>query len=111
MSGTPGAEYHPDFATGSVDIHVLKGQGEASYSAFEGSTEDGLALLEVLARNEVTHVDIVGIATDYCVRASALDALAAGLQVTILTGFVAGVAGETSAAALNELADAGAELQ
>lgn len=111
VAGTAGAEYHPDFATGSVDVHVLKGQGEASYSAFEGSTEDGRILHDVLAANEVTQVDIVGIATDYCVRASALDALAAGLKVKILTGFVAGVAGETSAAALNELTEAGAELE
>ena len=110
VAGTSGAEYHPDLALGSVDVHVFKGQGKPSYSAFEGSTDDGLPLREVLASNEVTDIDIAGIATDYCVRASALDAIAAGLKVRILTGFIAGVAPETSTAALNELSDAGAEL-
>lgn len=110
VAGTVGAEYHPDFATGSVDVHVFKGQGKPSYSAFEGSTQDGLTLAEVLARNEVTDVDVVGIATDYCVRASALDALTAGLKVRILRGFIAGVAAESSEVALQELENAGAAL-
>ncbi|AYJ51128.1 isochorismatase family protein [Rhodococcus sp. P1Y] len=111
VAGTPGADYHPDFATGSVDVHVFKGQGKPSYSAFEGSTDEGRTLQEVLARNEVTDVDVVGIATDYCVRASALDAIAAGLTVRVLTGFIAGVDPETSDATLKELSDAGAEVE
>lgn len=110
VAGTSGAEYHPEFATDSVDVHVFKGQGKPSYSAFEGTTEAGRPLREVLDDNEVTHIDVAGIATDYCVRASALDAIAAGLTVTILTGFVAGVAPETSNEALKELLDAGARL-
>ncbi|MDJ0395958.1 isochorismatase family protein [Rhodococcus sp. G-MC3] len=110
VAGTLGAEYHPDFASHSVDVHVFKGQGKPSYSAFEGSTEGGLTLAEVLQRNEVTDIDVVGIATDYCVKASALDALKAGLKVRVLAGFVAGVALESSEKALLELADAGADL-
>ncbi|WP_037143617.1 isochorismatase family protein [Rhodococcoides fascians] len=110
VAGTGGAAYHPEFATDSVDVHVLKGQGEPSYSAFEGSTEDGTALRDVLDANEVTDIDVVGIATDYCVRASALDAIHHGLAVRILTEFVAGVAPESSETALKELSDAGAVL-
>ncbi|SNS63563.1 isochorismatase family protein [Rhodococcoides kyotonense] len=110
VAGTDGADYHPDFATGSVDVHVFKGQGEASYSAFEGTAGSGTSLTEILQQNGVTDIDIVGIATDYCVRASALDALKAGLTVKVLTGYIAGVAPETSENSLKELADAGAVL-
>ena len=73
-------------------------------------TEDGTALPDLLAERRVTTVDIVGIATDHCVRASALDAIAHGVHVRILTDLVAGVGADSSAAALAELAHAGAEL-
>lgn len=110
VQGTPGAEYHPAFDSSLVDVHVRKGQGTAAYSAFEGVTDEGGSLREVLDANDVTDLDVAGIATDYCVRASALDALAAGRTVRVLTDLVAGVAAESSAAALAELAAAGAEL-
>lgn len=110
VAGTEGAEYHPDYATGSVDVHLYKGQGKPSYSAFQGITDEGITLPEVLRRNEVTEVDVVGIATDYCVRASVLDAIALGLSVRVLTDYVAGVAPESSEKSLREVADAGAVL-
>ena len=110
VAGTVGAEYHPDYRTGSVDVHVYKGQGRPSYSAFEGVTEDGTSLSEILTANEVTAVDIVGLATDYCVLASAKDAVAQHLDVRVLTDLVAGVAPETSAAALDELREVGAAV-
>jgi nicotinamidase/pyrazinamidase len=91
-------------------VHVRKGQGKPAYSIFEGTTEAGGTLAEALDELNVTHVDVAGIATDYCVRASALDALAAGRQVRVLTDLIAGVAPASSAAALEELAAAGAEL-
>lgn len=110
MAGTGGAEYHPDIDTGLIDIHVRKGQGVPAYSIFEGTTDDGRRLLTALDELGVTDVDVVGIATDYCVLASARDALAAGRRVRVLTDLVAGVAPESSAAALRELAAAGAEV-
>lgn len=110
MAGTDGAEYHPDIDTGLIDIHVRKGQGVPAYSIFEGTTDDGRRLLTALDELGVTDVDVVGIATDYCVLASARDALAAGRRVRVLTDLVAGVAPESSAAALRELAAAGAEV-
>ncbi|MGA9872764.1 MAG: isochorismatase family protein [Rhodococcus sp. (in: high G+C Gram-positive bacteria)] len=110
VAGTMGAEYHPDYATGSVDVHVYKGQGKPSYSAFQGITDEGLSLPEVLRRNEVTDLDIVGLATDYCVKASGLDAIALGLNVRILTDLVAGVAADSSKESLKELTGAGARL-
>ena len=111
VAGTPGAEYHPALRTDTVDVHVWKGQGRPSYSAFEGTTSDGDALPEVLARLGVTELDIVGLATDHCVRASALDARAAGLEGRVLDDLVAGVSEEASAAALRELAAAGVRIE
>lgn len=110
MAGTNGAEYHPDIDTGLIDIHVRKGQGVPAYSIFEGTTDDGRRLATALDELGVTDVDVVGIATDYCVLASARDALAAGRRVRVLSDLVAGVAPETSAAALRDLAAAGAEV-
>lgn len=105
--GTPGAEYDPGLDVALVDVHVGKGQGVPAYSLFEGTTDDGRPVAEVLAERGVTDVDVVGIATDHCVRASALDALRAGLAVRVLDDLVAGVAPGPSAAALDEVRAAG----
>lgn len=110
VAGTAGARYHPALDDKRIDVHVRKGQGIAAYSAYEGTTDDGEELHAVIARSGITDLDVVGIATDYCVRASALDAIAHGTRVRIFTDLIAGVANDTSAAALDELARAGAEL-
>jgi nicotinamidase/pyrazinamidase len=110
VAGTPGAEYHPDLDTSRVDIHVRKGQGKPAYSIFEGKTDAGATVPATLDALGVTDVDVVGIATDYCVRASALDALDAGRSVHVLTDLIAGVAGGSSSAALAELKSAGAKV-
>ncbi|MDQ4137698.1 MAG: isochorismatase family protein [Actinomycetota bacterium] len=110
MAGTPGAEYHPAIDTSLIDVHVKKGQGVPAYSIFEGTTEDGRSVPQVLDDLGVTEVDVVGIATDYCVRASALDALHAGRTVRVLRDLIAGVAPASSDAALEELAAAGATV-
>jgi nicotinamidase/pyrazinamidase len=111
VGGTPGAEYHPAFDASLVDVHVKKGQGVPAYSIFEGTTEDGASFPAELDRLGVTDVDVVGIATDYCVRASALDALAAGRRVTVLEDLVAAVDPVTGAQALVDLASAGAAVR
>jgi len=111
MAGTEGAEYHPALDTGLIDIHVRKGQGVPAYSIFEGTTDDGRGLIAALDELGVTDVDIVGIATDYCVRASALDALGAGRRVRVLSNLVVGVASASSVRALSELANAGAIVE
>ncbi|QHC58034.1 isochorismatase family protein [Rathayibacter sp. VKM Ac-2760] len=111
VAGSLGAEYHPALAVDAVDVHIRKGQGRPSYSAFEGATVDGERVPQLLERLGVTELDVVGLATDYCVRASALDARAAGLEVRVLSDLVAGVAAEPSAAALRELAEAGVRVE
>ena len=110
VGGTEGAEYDPGLDTAAVTHHVKKGQGAPAYSLFEGTTDDGVTVARLLDEHGVVDVDVVGIATDYCVRASALDAIEHGRHVRILTDLVAGVAAEPSDAALVELAHAGAEL-
>jgi nicotinamidase/pyrazinamidase len=110
VAGTPGADYDAGLDARLIDVHIRKGQGRPAYSIFEGTAHDDAAFDEVLDRLDVTDVDVAGIATDYCVRASALDALGAGHRVRVLTDLVAGVAQETSAAALEELREAGALL-
>ncbi|WP_210508946.1 isochorismatase family protein [Naasia sp. SYSU D00057] len=110
VAGTPGAEYHPDLDTEDVHVHIRKGQGKPAYSIYEGETPEGVPLPEVLAEHGVTDVDVVGIATDYCVRASALDARHDGKRVRVLTDLIAGVAPESSTAALAELESEGIEV-
>ncbi|NYJ29964.1 nicotinamidase/pyrazinamidase [Galbitalea soli] len=110
VSGTPGAEYHPALDPSLIDVHVRKGQGKPAYSIFEGTTDDGMTVPQKLDALGVDAVDVVGIATDYCVRASALDALDAHRTVRVLRDLVAGVAPGSSAAALAELTQAGATV-
>jgi nicotinamidase/pyrazinamidase len=110
VSGTEGAQYDPGLDTAAVTHHVKKGQGKPAYSLFEGTTDDGVTVAHLLDEHGVVEVDITGIATDYCVRASALDAIEHGRHVRVLTDLVAGVAVDSSEAALAELAHAGAGL-
>ena len=110
VAGTGGAEYHPALATDAVTFHIRKGQGKPAYSIFEGTTEAGRTVTALLSELGVTDIDIVGLATDYCVRASTLDALEHGQHVRVFTDLVAGVAAESTATALAEMAHAGAVL-
>ncbi|KQV25554.1 MULTISPECIES: isochorismatase family protein [unclassified Microcella] len=110
VAGSPGADYHPAIDVALIDLHVLKGQGVPAYSIFEGTTDDGRPLVAALDELGIDAVDVVGIATDHCVRASALDALAAGRSVRVLSDLVAGVAPGPSAAALAEIVGAGGEV-
>jgi nicotinamidase/pyrazinamidase len=110
VAGTPGAEYHPALDTEAVDVHIRKGQGVPAYSIFEGMDDAGETVSDLLTSHGVTDIDIVGLATDYCVRASTLDALEHGQHVRVFTDLVAGVAATTSETALAELGHAGAEL-
>ena len=110
VAGEPGSQYHPALDVSLVDEHFRKGRGEAAYSMFEAADDDGHCLVDALAAAGVTSVDVGGLATDYCVRATALDALGAGLYVRLLTDLVAGVGSGTAAAALDEMAAAGVVL-
>ncbi|MBB1245988.1 nicotinamidase [Streptomyces durbertensis] len=114
VAGTEGVGFHPNFApavaSGALDAVFSKGAYTAAYSGFEGSDEDGTTLAEWLRRHHVTEVDVVGIATDHCVRATALDAAAEGFRTRVLLDLTAGVTPETTRAALEAMREAGVEL-
>ncbi|NHA69506.1 isochorismatase family protein [Phycicoccus flavus] len=110
VTSGPGADYAPGLDVSAVTHHVRKGQGEPAYSAFEGVLEDGRRLADVLRDLGVDAVEVTGIATDFCVRATVLDARREGFAVRLLPGLHAGVAPGSSRAALDEMAAAGAEV-
>ncbi|WP_018655866.1 isochorismatase family protein [Actinomadura flavalba] len=108
--GTPGAEFHPALGLGRVEAVFSKGHDTAAYSGFEGADDAGTPLATWLFERGVTDVDLVGIATDHCVRATAVDAVRTGLGTRVLLDLTAGVARETTDRALAELAGEGVEL-
>ena len=111
VAGTTGAAYHPGLDTSVVTVHVRKGQGRPAYSIFEGVTDTGEFVTQTLDDLGIDEVDVVGIATDYCVLASALDTVAAGRTVRVLDDLVAGVDPASSALALTRLAAVGVRIE
>ncbi|WP_152346936.1 isochorismatase family protein [Brevibacterium sp. CFH 10365] len=110
VADTDGAAFDPLLDTAPITHEVRKGQGKPDYSAFQGITETGSRLGELLGDLTITEADVVGIATDHCVRASVLDAVGSGVLVRVFTDLVAGVGEDSSRAALAEMESAGAEL-
>ena len=107
--GSGGADFHPALHTERVEAVFHKGEHKAAYSGFEGHSDAGETLAGWLRERGVTEVDVVGIATDHCVRATALDAKAEGLATTVLLDLTAGVAAGTTTAALAEFRTASVE--
>ncbi|HET6654474.1 MAG TPA: isochorismatase family protein [Nocardioides sp.] len=108
--GTDGEAFHPNLDPQPFDAVFLKGEHAAAYSGFEGRCADGSTLADWLRSHDVTHVDVCGLATDYCVRATALDAAKEGFDTTVLGSLCAGVAPETTKAALTDLTQAGVHV-
>jgi nicotinamidase/pyrazinamidase len=108
--GSAGVNFHPDFVTDRVEAVFTKGEYAAAYSGFEGDA-GGVTLAAWLRMRDVTAVDVVGIATDHCVRATALDAAREGFDTTVLLDHTAGVAAATVETALVQLHDAGVRLE
>ena len=116
VAGTAGAALHPQIAALPVDAHFAKGRFTAAYSGFEArelvassplEDESGPLLEQWLKHREITAVDVVGIATDHCVRATALDAAAAGFDTTVLTPLTAAVSPENLPQVYATLREAG----
>lgn len=107
VAGTHGAEFSPALSTRRLTHEVHKGMGEPAYSAFEGITADGKTLATILREAHVTEVDVVGLATDYCVKATAIAARAHNLDVNVLLHLTAGVAPDTTKQAIADMEDAG----
>ncbi|MFJ6137988.1 nicotinamidase [Kitasatospora sp. NPDC092286] len=114
VAGTEGVGFHPNFApsvtSGAIEAVFDKGAYAAAYSGFEGIDENNRGPVEWLRERQVTEVDVVGLATDHCVKATALDAARAGFTTRVLLDLTAGVMPATVSAALEELRAAGVEL-
>jgi nicotinamidase/pyrazinamidase len=110
VAGTPGADFHPSLDPSAFEAVFRKGVRTAAYSGFEGADADGMPLAAWLRDRDITAVDVAGMTTDHCVRATATDAATAGFETRVLLDFTAGVAAETTKAALEEMRTAGVEL-
>lgn len=114
VAGTEGIGFHPNFApavaSGAIEAVFDKGAHTAAYSGFEGVDENGVPLERWLREREITEVDVVGIATDHCVRVTALDARRRGFRTQVLLDLTAGVGGASTEAAVAEMREAGVEL-
>jgi nicotinamidase/pyrazinamidase len=110
VAGSGGADLHPDLDTEPIEAVFRKGEYAAAYSGFEGADDNGTPLADWLRAHNVDRVDIVGIATDYCVRATAADAAANGFGTRVLLGLTAGVDVGTTAEAIDALQTAGVNV-
>jgi nicotinamidase/pyrazinamidase len=109
--GSDGEAFHPNLDPQPFDAVFLKGEYAAAYSGFEGRDSAGSTLTEWLRQREVTQVDVCGLATDYCVRATALDAVRDGFETHLLQSLCAGVAPATTKSALDEMQGAGVTIR
>jgi nicotinamidase/pyrazinamidase len=110
LAGSVGAEFHPSLETGRIDAVFRKGAYAAAYSGFEGVDNAGTLLGDWLRRRGVDQVDVVGIATDHCVRDTAEDAVQEGLTTRVLLDLTVGVAETSTAAAIEALRTVGVTL-
>jgi nicotinamidase/pyrazinamidase len=110
VAGTDGVAFHPNLDPQPFSSVFLKGDYAAAYSGFEGRNHEGQGLTEWLRAHEITDLDVCGIATDYCVRATALDAVATGFDTTVLLDLTAAVAPDRLPESLAELRRAGVRV-
>jgi nicotinamidase/pyrazinamidase len=108
--GTEGVELHPNLDRAPIEAVFDKGEYAAAYSGFEGRA-DGVPLADWLRAHGVDAVDVAGIATDHCVRATALDAVGAGFATRVLLDLTAGVAEASTEGAVEQLRAAGVQLE
>jgi nicotinamidase/pyrazinamidase len=110
VAETNGAQYHPNLNTEAIGEHIFKGQGQNGYSIYEGITKSGQSFDDLLNAHQIDEVDVVGIATDHCVLASALDSKSHGLKVRVISSLTAGVSQVTTEAAIDRMIDSGIEV-
>lgn len=114
VQGSLGAAFHPVLRLPGATVIISKGSSPDadSYSAFDGRSDDGILLADILSARNIRQLYVGGLATDYCVRSSVLDALSAGYEVTVLVDAIAGVdvTQGDSERALEEMRSAGASF-
>ena len=107
VKGTPGVDFHPSLATDTLDAVFSKGEYSAAYSGFEGFDDSGAGLADWLRDRQINAVDIVGLTTDHCVVATALDAQESGFTTRVLLRYTAGVSPDTTKTAIARMTEAG----
>jgi nicotinamidase/pyrazinamidase len=110
VAGSAGSQFHPELDTAQIEATFRKGAHAAAYSGFEGADDDGTPLAAWLRARDVDRVDVVGIATDYCVRSTAADAVANGFGTRVLLGLTAGVAPGSTSEAIESLRGTGVDV-
>ena len=110
VAGSVGAQFHPHLRLPPETVIVSKGEHAAAFSGFEGKTDQDQTLAALLADALVDEIDVIGIATSYCVKATALDAQNAGLTTRVLAGLTADVDSADTEATLAQLDEAGVEV-
>lgn len=112
VQGTPGAELHPSLVLPSRTVDVYKGMGRPDYSGFQGRTAAGEDIDELLTRAEIEDIHVVGIATDFCVKATAIDAMKyEGRSATVLIDLTAAVSKETLLYAIGAMGEWGVKFR
>jgi nicotinamidase/pyrazinamidase len=109
-AGSFGADFDSNLDTARIEAVFRKGAYSSGYSGFEGVDGIGTSLLDWLRQRDVAEVDVVGLATDHCVRRTARDAARAGLTTRVLVNLTAGVSEDSTAQALTELSTASIAL-
>jgi nicotinamidase/pyrazinamidase len=112
VQGSAGAQFHEDMCLPSALSVITKGDDFASagYSDFEGHTSAGVPFLADLRARGISHLYVGGVATEYCIRSTVMDGLAAGLRVTVLQDAIAGIDAEDSERAVAQMLEGGAEF-
>jgi nicotinamidase/pyrazinamidase len=110
VAGEPDGDYDPNLATDLIDIHIKKGQGKPDYSIFGGITDDGESFPDLVSRLDIRQIDACGLSANGCVQASVLDALAAGVAVTLLTDLTASRSAEAVITAAELMRSRGATI-
>jgi len=109
-AGSNGAEFHPDLDADRFEAIFRKGSYDAGYSGFTGFDDSGTSLADWLRQRDIEQVDVVGIATEHCVRWTAEDAAKDGFVTRVLVDLTAGVGEDSTAAAIEALRAAGVAI-
>lgn len=114
VQGTEGVKFHPKLEIDDRTVVFSKGMGdkENAYSGFDGRTDQGLTLDQFLKNHRIEKVYVAGLATDYCVKATAIDAAKRGLRTYLVTDAIkaVNVKADDGEIALNEMKEAGVEF-
>jgi nicotinamidase/pyrazinamidase len=110
IPGSNGADFHPDLSTGRIEAVFRKGAYSAGYTGFDGVDATDTALADWLRYHDIDALDVVGVATEHCVRATSEDAVRSCFATRVLLELTAGVTAASTTAAVDGMRVAGVEV-